>query len=123
MGLDMYAYKTKELIDQPVDFTVDDDKVIEIQYWRKHPNLHGWMERLYRERGGQEQSFNTTNLALTPEDLTRLEEAIELEELPDTQGFFFGVSRPEDKMQDREFIKEAREAISNGYTVFYTSWW
>lgn len=25
--------------------------------------------------------------------------------------------------QDREFIREAREAIKQGYKVVYTSWW
>jgi hypothetical protein len=24
----------------------------ELAYWRKHPSLHGWMEHLFRAKGG-----------------------------------------------------------------------
>jgi hypothetical protein len=52
MGLDMYAFKTKEAIEIEVDFQVKE--VEEIHYWRKHANLHGWMENLYETKGGKE---------------------------------------------------------------------
>jgi hypothetical protein len=31
----------------PVYFNAGED-LAAIHYWRKHPNLHGWMEQLYR---------------------------------------------------------------------------
>jgi hypothetical protein len=56
------------------------------------PNLHGWMESLYCEKGGTADSFNCVNLQLTARDLDRLETAIRSGTLPLTQGFFFGES-------------------------------
>ena len=50
MGLDMYALTTTEKPASAVDF--DADAHSELHYWRKHPDLHGWMEKLYREKGG-----------------------------------------------------------------------
>jgi hypothetical protein len=42
MGLDMYARTTKEPLAGAVDFKVSEPS--ELHYWRKHPDLHGWME-------------------------------------------------------------------------------
>ncbi|MCK6438829.1 MAG: hypothetical protein L6Q71_01350 [Planctomycetes bacterium] len=67
MGLNMYAYVTAETIDRPVDFTVYIP--VEIAFWHKHPNLHGWMEKLYRAKGGAERIFKQVNVQLTTEDL------------------------------------------------------
>jgi hypothetical protein len=94
----------------------------EIAYWRKHPDLHGWMENLYREKGGREQSFNGDLVVLTLKDLDRLEEDILRKNLPKTTGFFFGESG-EISLKDLEFVLEARKAIQEGDTVFYDSSW
>jgi hypothetical protein len=121
MGLDMYAFTTSTSPDDPVDFTADDPK--ELHYWRKHPNLHGWMHQLYRLKGGSDPQFNCVNVVLTGDDLDRLERCILDDALPYTTGFFFGASIPEDRDGDLAFIAKAREAIGQGLTVFYTSWW
>lgn len=121
MGLDMFAY----VIDDPlkdVDFNILDD-AREIFYWRKHPNLHGWMEALYRIKGGQKQEFNCVGVKLDLSDLDRLTLAVNNDALPPTTGFFFGASQPEDKARDLEFIAIARAEIEQGNTVIYTSWW
>ena len=94
----------------------------EIAYWRKHPDLHGWMENLYREKGGREKSFNGDLVVLTLADLDRLEEDILRKNLPKTTGFFFGESG-EISLKDLEFVLEARKAIQEGDTVFYDSSW
>lgn len=129
MGLDQYAYATTRALDQPVDFPdFEEDELI--AQWRKHPNLEGWMADLYFQRGGKGeesayvgQSFNCCTVALTLEDLDNLEREVINESLPETSGFFFGESLPEDKELDLEFIKVAREAIHQGKCVYYTSWW
>ena len=91
--------------------------------WRKHPNLQGWMEQLWLEKGG-EGEFNCVELELTLEDLARLEAAVDGKDLPTTSGFFFGpVSDEHYEETDREFIASARKALKNGYTVVYSSWW
>ena len=91
--------------------------------WRKHPNLQGWMENLWHEKGN-EGEFNCVEVELTLEDLDWLERDIKDVELPETGGFFFGQNSDEYyRDQDLQFIKDAREAINDGYTVVYSSWW
>lgn len=121
MGLDMYAFTTAEAVEAEVDFTAK--TASELAYWRKHPNLHGWMERLYREKGGQDDTFNCVNVALTADDLDRLEADIRADALPFTEGFFFGETDGSETEDDLAFIAAARAAIAEGKTVFYTSWW
>lgn len=121
MGLDMYVYTSAENPEADVDFKVDG--MSELHFWRKHPNLHGWMEALYREKGGADGSFNCVTLRLGREDLDRLEADIKAKRLPHTSGFFFGESDGSEETGDLEFIGRAREALSAGLTVFYTSWW
>lgn len=121
MGLDMYACTLRKAPAAPVDFEAEDPG--QLYYWRKHPNLHGWMEALYREKGGADPQFNCVNLVLTAKDLDRLEVAIRQGELPATSGFFFGHSDGSERDDDLAFIAKAREAIAAGLTVFYSSWW
>lgn len=121
MGLDMYACKTRDTLTAPVDFEAS--HAITIHYWRKHPNLHGWMEQLYREKDGKAASFNVVNLQLTGDDLDQLEQAITGKNLPFTEGFFFGESDGSEIADDLTFIAKAREALTEGYSIFYSSWW
>lgn len=125
MGLDMFAYRTSVEPASSTDFEVSDENISQIHYWRKHPNLHGWMESLYYEKGGKSDCFNCVNVQLTQEDLQRLEEDIKNGELPQTQGFFFGQSQQdvEEVNEDLQFVEDARQAIKNGDHVFYSSWW
>lgn len=37
--------RPREDIASSVDFEVE--TLAELHYWRKHPNFHGWMEKLY----------------------------------------------------------------------------
>jgi hypothetical protein len=123
MGLDMNAFATKAKPATEVDFSTKNFEETELHYWRKHPNLHGWMESLYYEKGGEADSFNCVPVVLDNEDLDVLEEDIKSGNLPDTAGFFFGQSDGDEVDGDLEFIAKAREAIKNGMTVYYTSWW
>ena len=99
------------------------DDSIELASWRKHPNLQGWMQELYYEKGG-EGELNCVDVELTLEDLDALEATLDEEELPETVGFFFGGNADDHYAEaDREFIVQARAAIKKGYKVFYSSWW
>jgi hypothetical protein len=150
MGLDMYAYTaakagqsseywnsaqldldTKEFVNPNVS------KPREIAYWRKHPNLHGWMEQLWRTKKHTVQPqdaseavdpesdiFNGIELELTREDIDRLEQDILDNNLPSTTGFFFGTDADEYyKEEDLQFVKEARAELFLGLRVFYNSSW
>jgi len=127
MGLDMFAYKMKYNPSKEVDFKEEIQEVApsELHYWRKHPNLHGWMEQLYRQKGGGERDFNGDPVVISKEDLDNLAASIIDEELPDTDGFFFGQSynNEEERQDDLDFVKKAHRAIEEGYTVYYDSWW
>ena len=150
MGLDMYAYvaaragQEREYYDGAVwDDTSGDvanskvTKPYELAYWRKHPNLHGWMEKLWLRKNGfpsntdvqfiedkEPPSFNGIELELTWDDLDDLERSIRNRKLPDTQGFFFG--DPADNryyVQDLEFVNTAKAEVFLGLKVFYNSSW
>lgn len=128
MGLDMYAFavKTPKRGRTDVDLSSESDTMnrYDLRQWRKFNALHGWMERLYREKGGKAQSFNCVNVRLTKTDLMRLwREAPYLEATP---GFFFGEQRQMDAAdvaEVRSFCTDAIDAIRQGYKVFYDSWW
>jgi len=127
MGLDQFAFKTKAKFDSQVDFQaqLQDVETEELHYWRKHPNLHGWMEQLYREKGGTGEMFNGDPVQLTQEDIDDLANSILEGSLPHTTGFFFGQSNgdQEEESDDLQFCRNASEAIKEGYTVYYDSWW
>lgn len=123
MGLDQYATARRgEAKTDDEGYTYYEDSK-ELAYWRKHPNLQGWMQDLYHEKGGEED-FNCVDLELTLEDLDALEQSLDEEALPETVGFFFGGNADDHYAEaDREFIVQARAAIKQGYTVVYSSWW
>jgi hypothetical protein len=131
MGLDMYAYRVVNpdepspihLIGESDYMPFEGAQVEELFYWRKHPNLHGWMEELYYKKGGREQPFNCVNVVLTKEDIDNLEKDIKARKLPETAGFFFGQSSEEDDEKDLEFVELAKKELESGNVVYYTSWW
>jgi hypothetical protein len=149
MGLDMYAYvaakagqqsefyETANFDEELKDyFSPTVNKPREIAYWRKHPNLHGWMEQLWhRKRNAQGNpvvenvndfsgTFNGVELELTHEDLDELERAVTHKQLPSTSGFFFGNDADEHYYEsDLQFIKTARADLFFGLKVFYNSSW
>lgn len=96
----------------------------EIAYWRKHPNLHGWMEQLAESKNLKYNSFNGIELELTWEDLDELERAVTNNQLPSTRGFFFGEDADEYyRESDLKFIREAKAELFLGLKVFYNSSW
>lgn len=136
MGLDMYAYSVVQGGEQ-------DGEEQSLADWRKHNRLHGWMEELWECKGRpcNEESdgvFNCVPLELVLEDLDQLEESITQKVLPETGGFFFGDdsfewededgNKPKEgdyyyKDADLQFIKDARQALTEGKKVYYNSWW
>jgi hypothetical protein len=131
MGLDMYAYAAT----QPTASTYAVSSHREIAYWRKHPNLHGWMEQLWQKKGmpgvdlknyapDQDPDFNGTELELTWNDLEELEQDIVNKRLPATKGFFFGNNSDDHyQEQDLAFVRNAKAELFLGLKVFYNSSW
>jgi len=140
MGLDQYAYaaaragaQAEYYNDENYDKDDADPTKIgpprEIAYWRKHPNLQGWMERLWEEKGrpGAEsdtETFNGIEVELTWTDIENLEEDILNDNLPGTTGFFFGDDSDEYyRESDLEFVKQAKADLFLGLKVYYNSSW
>jgi hypothetical protein len=69
------------------------------------------------------QTFNCQAVRLSFQDLQDLENAVKEENLPYTQGFFFGESDPEHKKETLKFIVKARKAIAQDMEIYYDSWW
>lgn len=136
MGLDMSAVvvKNAEIADRMIagDELTDAElaQYVEyhFEYWRKHHHLHGWMQRLYAERTGDENpdNFNCVYVDLTESDLCRLRDDIFDGKLQPTQGFFFGSHTEyarEDIHKDLAFIMKALYEVRSGNRVLYHSWW
>ena len=136
MGLDMYAYVAARAgaqrdYDEGMAWDKEKGAMVnpsvtqprEIAYWRKHPNLHGWMQRLWESRGNS-GDFNGDELELTWDDLEQLEQDIRNKNLPGTTGFFFGNERDDDyREQDLQFVRDAKAEVFLGLRVFYNSSW
>lgn len=139
MGLDQYGFAVMPHRDN-TDFKwvwsvaeATDGKINQIAYWRKHPNLQGWMENLYRDKraasgdpidDGDWQSFNCEPLRLTAGDLDALEAAVKGGSLPPTEGFFFGVDSDDEYLDDDlRFVSDARKAMLQDMEIYYYSWW
>ena len=145
MGLDQYAYIAAKAGQRDEFYEgaewVDGDlinpnmsKPVEIAYWRKHPNLQGWMEQLWISKLAAEgktpedsewgSSFNGVELELSREDIDALEKAVLETTLPPTGGFFFGNNADAYYLeQDLAFCRRARADLFSGLKVFYNSSW
>jgi hypothetical protein len=147
MGLDQYAYvaarvgqRTEywdgaELDEYGKYVNTEVSEPRELAYWRKHPNLQGWMEQLWIRKGcpgvdlknyapDQDPDFNGIELELTWEDLEELEQAIKKHQLPQTLGFFFGNNSDQHYYgHDLDFINRAKAELFSGLKVFYNSSW
>lgn len=95
MGLDMYLTGEKYLIrdwETPDNNLTHDGYrvqrvVLELGYWRKHPNLHGYIVEKYADGKDDCQPIR-----LTEKCLQAIMDAVERGQLPATEGFFFGSS-------------------------------
>ena len=121
MGLDQYAY-----IAGKYNTDWDDSSRQEVAYWRKHPNLQGWMEKLAEAKGMEYDTFNGVEVELTWDDIDQLEKDIKSGQVSElgTTGFFFG--NPSDdyyREHDLEFCVNAKAELFLGRKVFYNSSW
>lgn len=112
MGLDMYLTGEKYLIadfeNPPGNLTEDGfplkGKILRLGYWRKHPNLHGFIVNTFA--GGED---TCQQIYLTADHLQRIIDAVTRDELPHTEGFFFGESDGSEKSGDLLILNAALE--------------
>ena len=124
MGLDMNLYGEKSVSSRwdndPVmeDGFVVGNKTLDIAYWRKHANLHGFIVQTFADGKDECQRIN-----LDQDDIEKIIEALEndaLYENGEVTGFFFGRSEfPGDehyndqKMSDLAIFRSALEWVKN----------
>lgn len=129
---DVYNSNFFNKINEYLETENKDDVYIDnedVYYWRKHPDLHGYMEDLYYKKGGEDQVFNCSRLILDKEDVEELLEKIKRQvagsnEFETTEGFFFGETDDEYWKEDVEvFEKLLKETDWDKETVYYSSWW
>jgi len=99
MGLDMYLegrkyrwtdWKNPENDPKEDGFRIK-EKILELGYWRKHPNLHGYIVEHFADGKDECQEIN-----ITEENIQELIDAVKNRLLPETTGFFFGKSAQND---------------------------
>lgn len=103
MGLDMYLTGEKYLWSDhrhPESILREDGyrirtRTLELGYWRKHPNLHGYIVNTFA--GGID---DCKAIALEDTDVEKIIDAVARNNLPHTEGFFFGVSNFTEKDED-----------------------
>jgi hypothetical protein len=102
MGLDMYLtgdrYFRRNKHDEPGLI----GERYRLGYWRKHPNLHGFIVEKFSER-----IDDCGEIPLSMEDVHTIIKAVEKDRLPITSGFFFGKSDGTEKERDLKVFRDA----------------
>jgi hypothetical protein len=110
MGLDMFLegekflwknHRKPELNPIEDGFAVK-GRTLRLGYWRKHPDLHGYIVNTFADGKDECQ-----DIELGPDELRQILAASEADKLPETSGFFFGKSQPEDKAATKEILEKA----------------
>ena len=131
MGLDMYL-NGKEFLwtnwenpekNKKIDGFRLKERILELGYWRKHPDLHGFIVQNFANN-----TDNCEPIELTTENLVDILNAVKEDKLPHTKGFFFGESQPEYKKETIEILEKAikwletkKEGIAKNI-IYKTSW-
>ena len=112
MGLDMYLSGNKYLWNRN---RLEDGKPIkklevDLGYWRKHPNLHGFIVDTFADGVDECQKID-----LNIEAIDRILLAINNKTLPHTEGFFFGKSELTDDQVKHDFsiFEKARQWLED----------
>ena len=93
----------------------------ELAYWRKHPNLHGYIVKTFAN-GVDECQI----IPLSISDLRKIIDAVNKRELPHTTGFFFGESFGDEGPSDIQKIEGAIDWLqqrgANARVYYQASW-
>jgi hypothetical protein len=109
----------KENIKMGLDmFLMCDDE--EIGYWRKHPNLHGFIVQTFADGIDKCQK-----IPLTLSDVKKIIFATKNKMLPLTTGFFFGQSYPEYDQDTLDIFEVAKKRLEKDpdCELYYRASW
>jgi len=107
MGLDMYlngekfftSYNGKRPKEDGFEVSRHE---LQLGYWRKHPNLHGFIVQTFADGKDECQEID-----LDAEDIEKIIQALNEADLPETSGFFFGSSDGSEKKEDLRIFNAA----------------
>ncbi len=113
MGLDMYLngekyfygqrkYSEKRVADDPAKI----GEIYELAYWRKHPDLHGFIVETFADG-----IDDCRRIWLSDENIETIIKAVKEGSLPHTEGFFFGESE-NDEAQRNEDVQLLEGALA-----------
>ena len=98
---------------------------LDIAYWRKHPDLHGYIVKHFGE--GKDSCQRIT---LREKDCLQIAEAILKRKLPHTKGFFFGESawHKKDRIKNAKVFTDTAKWLEKyqkdwTHSVYYQASW
>lgn len=108
MGLDMYLNGEKFFM-EPYEQGNNPKRseTYELGYWRKHPDLHGYIIERYAD--GVD---NCEQVFLAEYCLLDILEAVENNDLPHTEGFLFGETDGSEREETISILKNAIEWLT-----------
>jgi hypothetical protein len=101
VGLDMYLEGHKRFYrgaGEEDGFPIK-GKTLDLGYWRKHPNLHGFIVQAFAE--GVD---NCQEIYLGAQDIRNIISALSNDSLPETKGFFFGASDSSQAQREHDMV-------------------
>lgn len=107
MGLDMYLegrtfnWDRGDNVEKRYGFRVR-GVMLDLGYWRKHPDLHGYIVQTFADGRDECQE-----IPLDEDALRNILAAVKANRLPHTEGFFFGQSTPDRKKETVEILEAA----------------
>lgn len=107
MGLDMYLTGERDIHQRSSTRHPLKGEQYELGYWRKHPNLHGYIVQTFANGEDHCQEIELDEAALR-----RIIKAVKANQLPYTSGFFFGVSDGSEKDGDLIILADALEWLT-----------
>ena len=123
MGLDMYLTGERYFWKREYKRGERKADLIDLGYWRKHPNLHGFIVEAFAD--GED---DCRKIDLNGDRIRQIIAAVEAAALPHTTGFFFGESDGSEKEEDLIILHEAlrwletEEKDVKRYIYYQASW-
>lgn len=106
MGLDMYLTGERCFMEIRQNRQLSSERY-RFGYWRKHPNLHGYIVQEFADG-----IDDCREIDLTESELRQVLQAIETKALPHTEGFFFGESDGSEAEEDQRIFTEALDWLA-----------
>jgi len=101
MGLDMYLFG-EVFFSEARNRGERRGEYYNLGYWRKHPNLHGYIVKTFAD--GED---DCQRIYFSAANIRQILAAIKAKELPVTEGFFFGESDGSEYEEDIRVFSES----------------